>query len=273
MNKVFKVFVFGLVALLLTACGNVEAKQGMTAQDVFEKAKDASAKLKNVRTHISYDDFWKTTAPDERYSVKYEMTSDAALQPEIVKQDVKVRPQPINGDPWDAEVYKVNDRVFIKDTKMKEWEELQSGSIAELFGSMIENVQPTLDLAFFNDFENDFVLEPIDYGYNLRLSLSREQYKEFKKTLYLSNNGSDMDVDVVDSEFPLINKFDIVIGIDSKSFYVTDFKMTLDTTTYSMVQVDGNSHRVKQTINAVYSHYDNVDDVKVPAELVEAAAN
>ena len=115
--------------------------------------------------------------------------------------------------------------------------------------------------------------EPIDYGYNLRLSLSREQYKEFKKTLYLSNNGSDTDVDVVDSEFPLINKFDIVIGIDSKTFYVTDFKMTLDTTTYSMVQVDGNSHRVKQTINAIYSHYDNEDDIKVPAEVLEAAGN
>ena len=63
--------------------------KGMTAQDVFEKAKEASAKLENVRTHISYDDFWKTTAPEERYSVKYEMTSDAMLQPEIVKQRCK----------------------------------------------------------------------------------------------------------------------------------------------------------------------------------------
>ena len=63
-----------------------------------------------------------------------------------------MRPQPLNGDPWDAEVYKVDDRVFIKDNQTKAWEELQSGSIAELFGSMIENVQPTLDLEFFNDF-------------------------------------------------------------------------------------------------------------------------
>ena len=138
---------------------------------------------------------------------------------------------------------------------------------------MIENIHPTLDLAFFNAFENDFVLEPIDYGYNLKLSLSREQYKEFKKILFLSNNGSETEMDVLNSEFPLINKFDIVIGIDSKTFYVTDFKMTLDTTTYSMIQIDGNSHRVKQTINAVYSHFDNVDDITVPAELLEAAAN
>ncbi|KAA0965389.1 hypothetical protein FQ087_03520 [Sporosarcina sp. ANT_H38] len=271
MNKVFKVFVFGLVALLLTACGNVEAEQGMTAQDVFGKAKEASAKLENVRTHISYDDFWKTTAPEKRYSVKYEMTSDAMLQPETVKQSVKVRP--LNGDPIDAEVYKVDDRVFIKDNPEKEWEELQSGSVAELFSSMIANVHPTLNLEFFNAFENDFVLEPVDYGYNLKLSLSREQYTDFKKILMLSKNSSEADMVVLNGEFPFINKFDIVIGIDSNNFYVTDFKMTLDTTTYSMMQVDGNSHRVKQTIDAVYSHFDNVDDIKVPAEVLEAAAN
>ena len=49
--------------------------------------------------------------------------------------------------------------------------------------------------------------------------------------------------------------------------------MTLDTTTYSMLQIDGNSHRVKQTINAVYSHFDNVADVTVPADVMEAVAN
>jgi hypothetical protein len=269
-NKVFKVLFFGLVALLLTACGNVEAKKAITAQDVFAKAKEASAKLENVRTHITYDDYWKTTAPLEKHSVKYEMTSDATLQPVTFKQNVKVRP--VNGNSWDAEVYQVNNRVFIKDNQKKVWEELQSGSISELFGSMLANVHPTLNLDFFNAFENDFVLEPIDYGYNLKLSLSREQYKEFKKILFLSNGGSETGMDVLNSEFPLINKFDIVIGIDSKTFYITDFKMMFDTTTYSMVQIDGNSHRVKQTLNAVYSHFDNVDEPIVPTEVLEAAA-
>ncbi|MEK5069539.1 DUF6612 family protein [Sporosarcina sp. FSL K6-1508] len=270
MNKVFKILVFGLVALLLTACSTVEAKKGMSAQDVFAKAKEASTKLESVRTNISYDDYWKTTAPEEKHSVKYEMTSDATLETQTFKQTVKVRP--IDGNAWDAEVIKVGNRVFIKDNQKKVWEELQSGSISELFGSMVANVHPTLNLDFFNEFANDFVLEPIDYGYNLKLSLSREQYKEFKKILFLSNDGSETDMDVLNSEFPFINKFDIVIGIDSKTFYITDFKMMLDTTTYSMTQVDGNSHRVKQTLNAVYSHFDNVDEAIVPAEVLEAAA-
>ena len=49
--------------------------------------------------------------------------------------------------------------------------------------------------------------------------------------------------------------------------------MTLDTTTYPMIQIDGNSHRVKRTINAIYSHFDNVDDITIPADVLEAAAN
>ncbi len=271
MNKVFKVFVFGLVALLLTACSSVEAKKGTTAQDVFEKAKEASSTLESVRTHISYDDFWKTTVPVERSSVKYEITSNASLQPETFKQSVKV--SPAGGIAWDAEVYKMDDRVFIKDNQKMVWKELESGSIAELFGAMIANVQPTLNLEFFNAFKDDFVLEPIDYGYNLKLSLSRDQYKEFKKTLFLSNNGSETEMDVLNNEFPLVNKFDIVIGIDSNTFYITGFKMMLDTTTYSTIQIDGNSHRVMQTINAIYSHFNNEDDIIIPADVLKAASH
>ncbi|MER2088585.1 MAG: DUF6612 family protein [Sporosarcina sp.] len=270
MNKAFKILVFGLIAFLLTACSNVEAKKGMSAQDVFEKAKEASAQLKNVRTHISYDDFWKTTTPEERHSVKFEMTSDAALNPVAFKQNVKARPA--DGNAWDAEVYQLEDRVFIKDDQKNVWEELPSGSIAELFGSMIANVHPTLNLEFFDAFKDDFVLEPIDYGYNLKLSLSREQYKEFKKILFNLDDGSETDMEVLNSEFPLINKFDIVIGIDINTFYITDFKMMLDTTTYSTTKIDGNSHRVKQTINAVYSHFDKAVDLKMPADVLDAVA-
>ena len=269
-EKVLKLLVFGLVALLLTGCGSVEAKKNMTAQEVFEKAKETSTKLQNVRTHISYEDFWKTTAPLEKQSITYDMISDASLHPDIFKQTVKV--QPAGGTAWDAEIYQLKDRVFIKKDKGKSWEELPSGSIAELFGSMITNVHPTLNLEFFNAFKDDFVLEPIDYGYNLKLSLTRDQYKEFKNILFLSNNGSETEMDVLNSEFPLINKFDIVIGIDINTFYITDFKMMLDTTTYSTTKIDGNSHRVKQTINAVYSHFDNVDAVKIPTDVQDAVA-
>lgn len=40
--------------------------------------------------------------------------------------------------------------------------------------------------------------------------------------MFLSHNGSETEMDVLNSEYSLINKFDIVIGIDSEIFYVTD---------------------------------------------------
>ncbi len=270
MDKVFKLLVFGLVALVLSGCSSVEAEKNMTAQDVFEKAKETSTKLQNVRTHISYDDYWKTTAPLERQSIKYDMISEASLHPETFKQTVTV--QPAGGTAWVADIYQLEDRVFMKKDHGEIWEELTSGSIAELFGSMIGNVHPTLNLEFFNAFKDDFVLESIDYGYNLKLSLTRDQYKEFKKILFLSNNGSEIEMDVLNSEFPLINRFEIVIGIDINTFYITDFQMMLDTTTYSTTKIDGNSHHEKQTINAIYSYFDNVDTVKIPTAVQDAVA-
>lgn len=261
-KNAFKVIAVGLLVLVVTACSNAEAKGSLTAQKVFEKAKVASTKLESVHSGIVFEDFWKTTAPLNKKNVKFEFNADASLHPETFKQHLIVRTT--GEEAREADLYKVDDRLFIKEDPKQPLEELPSGTLSELYGAMMEHVNPTLNLSFFDRFADDFELEPIDYGYNLKLSLSREQYYEFQKTVF--------GVDKVSGEYPLINKFDIVIGIDSNTFYTTDFKMTMDTTTYSTTKVDGNSHRVKQTISAVYSKYDNVGAIKMPTDVLEAAA-
>ncbi|WP_318615138.1 DUF6612 family protein [Sporosarcina sp. YIM B06819] len=262
MKNVWKIAVVGLLAVVLSACGNAAAQGNLTAQEVFEKAKDASTKLESVHSTISFEDFWRTTVPEDKKTMKYDFQSDATLHPVTFKQRLIIKPSLEKA--WGASVYKTNDRIFIEEDSKKELDELPSGALSELFGAMMDHVNPTVNLSFFEPFADDFELEPIDYGYNLRLSMSREQYQEFQKLVF--------GVDDISGEYAFINKFDIVIGIDINTFYTTDFKMTLDTTTYSTTEVNGNSHRVKQTISAVYSKYDHVEPIKLPAKVLDVAA-
>ncbi len=262
MKNVWKIAVTGLLAVVLSACGNAASQANLTAQEVFEKAKDASAKLESVHSTVSVEEFWRTTVPEARKTMKYDFISDATLHPVTFKQQLRVTPSEELA--WEANVYKTNDRIFIKEDSEEELDELSSGALSELFGAMIDQVNPTLNLSFFDTFADDFVLEPIDYGYNLRLSLSRDQYQEFQKLV----SG----VDDISDEYAFINKFDIVIGIDINTFYTTDFKMTMETISYSTTEVNGNSHRSKQSIMAVYSKYDHVEPIKLPANVVDAAA-
>lgn len=268
MKKVFNGIIVGLIALLLAACGSAQANHQLTAQEVYERAKEASGKLEQVRTTVVYEDFWKTTVPDERMSVKYEMTSDATLQPETFMQRVLVNP--LGEKSWQADIYKVNDRLFMKKGGESNMEEIASGSMTELFGTMVAAVNPTLDFTIIELFKDDFELEKIDYGYRLKLELSREQYKEFRRLML--DEVTDEALAEIEDEYPLINKFEMEISIDALTYFVSNFKMTLDTTAYSTTTIDGNSHRVKQKMNAGYSRFNDVETVNIPAAVQEAAA-
>ena len=268
MKKVFNVTVIGLFALLLSACGIAQANQDLTSQELYEKVKEASGKLEEVRTTVVFEDYWKTTVPDERMSVKYEMTSDAAFQPDTFRQQVFVHPQ--GEKSWQADVFKENDRIFVKKSGESDVEEVPSGSMDELFGKLVASVNPTLDLTIFEAFKDDFELEKIDYGYKLKLALSREQYKEFRKMML--DDVNEEALAEIENEYPLINKFEMEISIDGLTYFVSNFKMTLDTTAYSTTEINGNSHRVKQKINAGYSRFNDIDTVNIPDDIVNAAA-
>ena len=267
MKKVLHGMFVGLIALLLAACGNAQANHQLTVQEVYERAKEASSNLEQVRTTVVYEDFWKTTVPDERMSVKYEMTSDATLQPDRFSQRVLVNP--LGEKSWQADIYKVNDRLFMKKDGKADLEEIATGSMTELFGTMVAAVNPTLDFTIFEPYRDDFELEKIDYGYRLKLTLSREQYKEFRKLML--DEVTDEALAEIEDEYPLINKFEMEISIDALTYFVSNFKMTLDTTAYSTTKIDGNSHRVKQKMNAGYSRFNDVETVNIPAVVQEAA--
>lgn len=258
----FKVIGFGLLILLLTACNRGGS---LTAQEVFEKAKDASNNLEKVRTHIVFEESSRTIVPEERMSAKVEINSDASLQPLTFHQHTIV--QVPREDSWEIDLYKMDNRAFMKDDKQKEWEELASGSIDELFGTLVARVNPVLDLSLFDAFQDDFELEKIDYGYLLKLTMTREQFKQFKEILLFSESSEE-----IDHGFSRIRKLDFEIAIDSNTFYTTDFKMNTDTTTYSTKQIDGNAHRETRKVNAIYSRFNNIDDVVVPKEVLEMSA-
>ncbi len=103
---------------------------------------------------------------------------------------------------------------------------------------MVASVNPTLDLTIFEAFKDDFELEKIDYGYKLKLALSREQYKEFRKMML--DDVNEEALAEIENEYPLINKFEMEISIDGLTYFVSNFKMTLDTTAYSTTEINGN---------------------------------
>ncbi|WP_252503390.1 DUF6612 family protein [Sporosarcina sp. Marseille-Q4943] len=265
MKKIVSALAIGSLVFLLAACTNSGgAQKKMTAGDLLDKSQEAmDTSLKAVRSHIVFDDYAVTVYDGdienpEKAGVKYDMQVEAFLDPAKVHVQSKVLPRGVKA--YNMDLYQVGDRVFVTDDRKGEWEELPSGSIEELFGTLVSETYPILDLSKFKEFEDEFVLEPIEYGYALNLTLNRDGFKRFKELF--------PDAGPREDGFSIVDKMELVITINKSTSYVTSFKMSLDMRNYS----GGNSYRARQKMNATYSYFNDIEDFKLPKEVSNMAA-
>ncbi|MFC5603309.1 DUF6612 family protein [Sporosarcina koreensis] len=265
MKKIISALAVGSLVLLLAACSNSgTAQKKMTAGDLLDKSQEAmDNSLKAVRSHIVFDDYAVTVYDgdienNEKAGVKFDMKVDAFLDPAKVHLQSNVQPRGANA--WNMDLYQVGDRVFVIDDRTNEWDELPSGSVDELFGTLVAEAYPALDLSKFKEFEDEFILEPIEYGYALKLALDRDGFKRLKELF--------PDVGPREDGFSIVDKVELVITFNKKTSYVTSFKLSSDMRNYR----DGNSYRSRQKLNATYSYFNDIEDFKLPKEVSDMAA-
>ena len=265
MKKIISALAVGSLVFLLAACNSSgEAQKKMTAGDLLDKSQEAMDKsLKAVRGHIVYDDYAVTVYDGdienpEKAGVKFDMQVEAFLDPAKVHVQSKVLPRGVKA--YNMDLYQAGDQVFVTDDRKDEWEVLQSGSVEELFGTLVSEAYPTLDLSKFKEFEDELVLEPIEYGYALSLTLDRDGFKRFKELF--------PDVGPREDGFNIVDKLELVITFNKKTSYVTSFKMSSDMRNFR----DGNSYRSRQKLNATYSYFNDIEDFNLPKEVSELAA-
>lgn len=265
MKKIFSALAVGSLVLLLAACGNSGAPQKkLTAEELLDKSQEAMDKsLKAVRSHIVYDDYAVTVYDGdienpEKAGVKFDMNVDAFLDPVKVHMQSKVLPRGVKV--YNMDLYQVGDQVFVTDDRNGEWDKLPSSSIEETFGTLVSEAYPTLDLSKFKEFKDEFVIEPIEYGYALKLELNRDGFERFKKLF--------PDAGPREDGFSIVDKMELVITFNKSTSYVTSFKMSLDMRNYK----EGNSYRARQKLNATYSYFNDIEDFKLPKEVSELEA-
>ncbi len=265
MKKIISALAIGSLVLLLTACNSSDAGQKkMTAGDLLDKSQEAmNTSLKAVRSHIVFDDYAVTVFDGdienpEKAGVKFDMKVEAFLDPAKIHVQSNVVPRGVKA--FNMDLYQVEDRLFVTDEHKDEWEEVSSGSVEELFGTLASVPFPILDLSKFKEFEDEFILEPIEYGYALNLSLDRDGVKRFKELF--------PDFGPREDGFTIVDKMDLAITFNKSTSYVTSFKMSSDMRNYS----GGNSYRSRQKLNANYSYFNDIEDFKLPKEVSDMAA-
>ena len=264
MKKLISALAVGSLIFILAACSSSgEAQKKMTAGDLLDKSQETMDKsLKAVRSHIAFDEYAVSVYDGdienpEKAGGKLDMNVEAFLDPAKISMKSHVIPQ--GEKAWNMDLYQVNDRAFVNDDRKAGWEELPSSSIEELFGTVVSETYPMLDLSKFKEFKDDFALVSHEYEYALNLMLDRDGFERFRKLF--------PDIGPREDGFTIVDRMELVITIDKNTSYVTSIKLFSDAKNYNQ----GNSYRSRQKMNVTYSYFNDIEDFKLPKEVSDMA--
>ncbi|AXH98927.1 hypothetical protein DV702_03800 [Sporosarcina sp. PTS2304] len=257
MNK--RIFVLFLAVILFTmaGCGKTSSAPS-SPQDVLDKAEEAMKELKSVHSSIVYDESIVTSDPVKRTSKNVQIQSNVELDPLQVSEEALYK-IPKQGR-QQLHIFQQQDQMVIK-VDEEPWRQLTEEQRNGSFGVFLPFATPVMDFDLIKPFMETAEMEKVDYGYALHFSLSPAQYRQLVKNVSVYSHEPERLIHT-HTGFPVVDKMDIELRVNEKTFFVTGIKLSAQVTSY----FERDYIRYKQKMDATYSYFNDIDPVTAPAE-------
>lgn len=245
----------------------LEEPSGMTAQEVFDKATEASAEQTSMQAAMNINQLIEIPSQDLTINSKIKMDMDMIIDPLAMHQnmDVDMGEQGVMA----MEVYMTEEGFYMNESGSGQWIKMPAEMYEDLLGE-VGSADPTLDMNMFNGFVEDFKFEQTDDEYILKLSASGNKFSKLFKEIAMENlpAGVDPNAEVAElMENIEVKSLEYEIFIDKKTFYTNAFNMKMDMT----MVVEGEEMRLDQKINAKLSKINEIEAIKIPQEVLDNA--
>ncbi|PIC65473.1 hypothetical protein CSV79_02295 [Sporosarcina sp. P13] len=260
MNK--RIFVLFLAVILFTmaGCGKTSSAP-KSAQDVLDKAEAAMKDLKSVHSSIVYDESIVTSDPVKRTTKNVQIQSNVELDPLMVSEEVLYK-IPKQGR-QQLHIVQQQDQMAIK-VDEEPWRTLTEEQRNGSFGVFVPFAAPVVDFALLQPFIETAEMKKVDYGYALHFSLSPAEYRQLVKNVSVHSNDPERFIHT-HTGFPVIDKMDVELRVNEKTFFVTGLKLSAQVTSYF-----GRDYiRYKHKMDATYSYFNAIDPIKLPADAAK----
>ena len=239
-----------------------EVKNELTIEEVLVKAQERSENLESM--HAKMDIKQSMSMP----SLEQEMDSNIQLDMDIVQEPLQMH-QVMNMDMGaegqvEIEMYMTSEGFFMKDPESDSWMKLPAELYDEMMASMSAGADPTLDLASFTEFVDDFTFDENDDAYILNLKASGEKFTKLIQDQLASMEGMNGTEALADMT---IHQLDYEIFIDKETFDLTAFNLVMD----MEMLVEGETLGIAQDISAQISQINDIKEITVPQEILDSA--
>ncbi|WP_301109444.1 DUF6612 family protein [Sporosarcina sp.] len=256
MNKRIIVLFLAVIVLAMAGCGKTSSAPS-SAEDLLKKADQAMKDLQSVHTSIVFDESSVTSEPVERSSKKLHIQSNVELDPMKVSEEIVL--QLPKQQPKNLKIFRQDEQLMIKEED-GEWQKMTDDERIKLLDVWVPFTAPLMDLSLLEPFVKDAELEKIDYGYALQFSLPPADYRKFMEQVAV-NSPTPEEFIHTHTGFPVLDKMDIELTINEKTFFVTGMKLSANVTSY----FDRDYVRYKQKLDATYSYFNDIDPIQMPA--------
>ena len=279
----------GMLVLVLAACGEpvvapepdnddsasesegAEEETAMTAEEVFMNSTEAYEEVNSLHADIVTDQVMNMMPEGMEIKMNVASATDMTLDPRefhqtsettIVSEDIE------NENPMSMQIFHTEDGMYFYESSMDAWLKMPEESIDDLQGlADQQTTDPTHQLGELAAFQEDFELEETADEYILTLDATGDEFKtlldrQLEKTL----GQMEIEAQMV-MENMVIHAADYEIFIDKGSNLVNrmNIGMNLD------IEIQGEEMNIESDIQAEYSDYNEIEQITVPAEVIEQA--
>lgn len=237
----------------------------MTVEEILGESIKAMADVNGFTTEM--DMTQEMTLPGEEDSlttqskITMELTQDPLAMHQVMEMDV-----PEMGK-MATEMYMADNNVYFKDEVEDAWFTYPEDLTQELVDLQDMQMKPEEQLEILKKNSEHLSYEEKDGQYVVTVEGSAASLQEFAQEL--NSSLSDELTSELDDMMSMadITELDFTLYIDKETFYQTkmDMYMVLELT------VEGETLNIESTTHATFDNFDEVEEIKVPEEVVENA--
>ncbi|XKE95205.1 hypothetical protein LG326_02355 [Metaplanococcus flavidus] len=271
----------GAIALTLAGCGesaepseetDPNETSDLTLEELFAKTTAASEEAKSFHMDMVTNQTM-AMGPEMDMDMKMDVSMDMTVEPLAFYQKAQstfVSEGMDDMPAMETEMYYTADGLFSYDPMMDMWVKLPEDEMEDLEALMMME-QQSGDLAGqleqLEAFQDDFTFEQTGDEFVLTLDAAGEEYEKLI-TEEMGQMLGELDVEAQEIMDGMnINKIYYEIFIDKETYQPNTINMTMD---FDM-EMEGESVNIQSDMQAEYSNFNGIDEIIVPAEVIENA--
>jgi hypothetical protein len=262
MKKLIGIGTAAVLAISLTACGTTTG--GKDLEGIMNSAIDASENLESFHVEMEMDqDIIPAGAESEKVSQASTIEMDYVTEPLGMYQTTEMT---MMGMPIESETYFTEEGLYTKDSMSNQWQAAPKGLSDSIVEMSKNQADASEQLKQLKEYAKDVKFEEKEDHYIISFTASGDEYQRLvEDTIESTMPEGLMPKELL--EGIKVNELSYTYEIDKKTYHPLNFSVNMD---FDM-EIEGQKIQSVQKMKGSYSKINDIDNITIPAEVIENA--